>query len=422
MATLRWKSGAVAISQVSTWTFAGTWLSTETITVTIGSKSITVTTGATVIADILTTLQSALSTLDAESYPEFAEVAWSKTSSTIIGTANDPGVPFTATITTNSGSGTIDGGAGDSGVATVASSGPFDWSTAANWDSGTVPVNSDAVWFENSDVPVKYGLAQSGVTLASLNIGTTYTGYIGLPEVNADKEPYPEYRPQYLAIGATACNIGNGAQGGQGTGRIKLNTGTAQTTLTVTFTGSPLEQDVEPVQWKGTHASNVVSVFRGSVAVAGYASDTATVATLNVGYMTSQGSDANVRVGAGCTLTTVNQSGGSLYISCAATTVTQTAGSLVLRGTAAYTTLTVGGSLVYLSSGTITTLTVTGGGSVDFGQDMRARTCTNATLYSGATLNDPFGTVTFSNAFLLSRCRVGEVTLDVGQNRHLLPS
>lgn len=417
MAIQRWKGGAAAISQFQTWTFAGTWLTTEKNTVVIGSKTLAVVTGSATIATFLATLSAALNALSSTAYPEFAEITWGNTSTTLTASADVAGQPVTVTITTNSASGTIDSGSGDTGVATVASAGPNDWSTAANWQSGSEPASADVGFAQNSTAGILYGLGQSAVTLASLNIGTTFTAPIGLPEINTTKTAYPEYRPQYLAIGATLVNIGCDSGGGQGSGRIKLDNGSVQTTLMCQLTGSPLEQTVEPLQWKGTNSSNVVSILRGSAALAGYATDVATIATLNVGAA------AQVRCGSGCTLTTVNQLGGNLTLNSAATTVTGTAGNLTIQGTGAYTTITLdAATLTYLGSGTITTLVIGGNGVADFSMPGPAVTVTNCTMYAGATLNDPAGRVTFSNPILLARCRVADVVLDVGENRHLLPS
>jgi len=58
---------------------------------------------------------------------------------------------------------------------------------------------------------------------------------------------------------------------------------------------------------------------------------------------------------------------------------------------------------------------------VDFTAKQIARTVTNCTIYSGATLTDSFKTVTWSNPITLSNCSLEEVTLDVGTNITLQP-
>ena len=124
-------------------------------------------------------------------------------------------------------------------------------------------------------------------------------GAIGLPETNANG--YLEYRQRYLQIGATTVNVGQSSSQNmaQGSPLINIDAGTVQTALNVYTTGTSATQGLEALQWKGNNAANVVTVQKGSVALAGYGGDSATVATLNVGYVTSPTGDAQVRTGAG---------------------------------------------------------------------------------------------------------------------------
>jgi hypothetical protein len=80
------------------------------------------------------------------------------------------------------------------------------------------------------------------------------------------------------------------------------------------------------------------------------------------------------------------------------------------------------GTSVYKGTGAIATVNVCSGATLDFSQDMRARTVTTLNLYEGSTLNDPFGTVVFTNPIHLLRCRIGDVTMDLGVNRNLAVS
>lgn len=411
MASPRWKGAAQAVAQVNTVTVGGTPANGQVYTVTMGlnnSKSVSYTaTGV----DTNTTIAAALQALLAAStIPEFQEVTWTVGTTVITGTAVTAGKPFTNTSSAT-GTGTL------VTATTTANTGPNNWDNAANWSTNAVPVNADNVYVENSSTSIKYGLAQSGVTLASLNVASSFTGDIGLPEVNADGTAYLEYRAQYLAIGATAVNVGYGP--GQGSGRIKLDNGAVQTTLNVANTAQGAEQNLEALQWKGTHVSNVVNVTKGTVALAGYGGDAATVATLNVGYVTSQSSDATVRGGAGLTLTTLNMSGGSVDLSAGGlTTVAKVGGTLTLRAGNVTTLTDDSGTTAYLGTGTVTTWNVGAGAVADFSQDMRGRTVTTMNVYKGATVSDPFATLTVSNPVHLVRCRLTEVTLDFGENKN----
>jgi hypothetical protein len=74
-----------------------------------------------------------------------------------------------------------------------------------------------------------------------------------------------------------------------------------------------------------------------------------------------------------------------------------------------------GGTLLWQSTGTVTTLRVSDGGTADYSEDIRPRTVTNCSLSSRAALLDPFRTVTFTNPIALARCKLAELReLDLG--------
>ena len=98
------------------------------------------------------------------------------------------------------------------------------------------------------------------------------------------------------------------------------------------------------------------------------------------------------------------------------------AGSLEVIGDATVTTLTVaGGTCYYKSSGTITTLDVQRG-TADFRGSPQSRTVTNATINRGATIRDPFGTVTWTNGVDCVECSPTTCTLDLVHNRTWTPT
>ena len=413
MATLRFRGDAAAVAQVDTLTVGGTIEAGDKFSVTIGNKTITVSATTTVVATTATEIYTALA---ASTIDEFLEITWANPSDGVItATAVTAGVPFVLTAATTESDGSAADAQTFSKASTTASAGPNHWDTAANWDTGAVPTTGDDVYIENSNVDILYGFAQTGVTLASLNIAASYTGRIGNPDYNGD---YWEYRDKYLAIKSTVVNIGKGP--GSGSPRIKLDLSSAQTTVTVYSTGSAAEVGLEALLLKGTHASNAVYVYAGSVGIAVEAGQTSTVATLTIGYKDSPATDADVRLGSGVTLTTVAKSGGKLEVNSNFVTLTQTEGETRVRGSATLTTANLdGGILWYESSGTLTTANVGGDATINFSRDMRSRTVTNSTLQKGAALIDPYKTVTFTNPFLLDRCAVADVALDLGQNLSL---
>ena len=214
------------MAQVQTNTFAVTWIVGETVTFQIGQSIYTYTITSTVIATFLPLLAAALNALNATVYPEFGpkEIVWTNTATTLVATAGTPGKPFTITISTNSASGTI------TPAATTASAGPFHWDTPANWSTGAIPVSTDTPTLYREGAWIKYGFAQSAVTLASLQcVATNFR--IGLPQTNTDGTPYPEYRSLYLNIGVTSGYLWVSS------GTFQINTGNQVNTPTTIAAG-----------------------------------------------------------------------------------------------------------------------------------------------------------------------------------------
>ena len=158
-------------------------------------------------------------------------------------------------------------------AAVTASSGPNHWDTAANWSPVNVPVAADDVRFENCDTDCLYGLDQTGITLASLRIAMTYTGQLGLKRENDGG--YLEYRTTELTCGITSVMIGYGDGGGPR--KVALNTLAVQTTIELRGTGGSSESYIPTMTWRGSHASNVVTVLDGEFGTAPYSDQSATI-------------------------------------------------------------------------------------------------------------------------------------------------
>ncbi|QDT94260.1 hypothetical protein [Gimesia algae] len=90
---------------------------------------------------------------------------------------------------------------------TVASSGPNDWNTPENWDTGTVPVNTDDVLIPDGD-NILYGLDQTGLTF-TLQFTASQTE-MGLPRRNDDGNI--EYRARALKASFTEIIIDSNSQ------------------------------------------------------------------------------------------------------------------------------------------------------------------------------------------------------------------
>lgn len=405
MATVIWRGDAPTVAQVDTVTFS-LISDTDFTTFTINGKSVVVTATTSTLTQELFAAACATA-LEASTIPEFEELTFTSDANGLYCTGPSDGRPFTMTATgTNMTA---------SRTTTTTASSPNDASLAANWVGGALPVNSDTVIFENSDVDCLWNLGSlSAVTLASLQIKQSYTGNIGLPLLTSTG--YYEYRTTELTIGATSVRVGDGE--GNGSSRCFLNLGSAQTAVLVTDTGSAEDPSVGALVIRGTHASNVLRVARGDVGVAMLRStDTATFATVEASYIDDEAGDSRLRLGPGCTLTTVEVYGGRHDIYADLSTLTVEGGSVVCHeGVSPATAIDVMGGLVeYRSSGTLTQGYVAGDGELVF-WGLATRTVTNLTLYTGATVRDKFKTVTFTNPIVLTRCALEDVTLELGSN------
>lgn len=396
MATVLWRGDAPAVAQVNTVTPANVLVG-NTFTVTINGKSITVTATVATVANVTGLLAAAIA---ASTIPEILELTATDNTTNVLLTANTAGIPFTQTSSASGGTAT------NTTATATASAGPNDWSVAANWSGGAVPVDNDDVYI-NADVPILYGLAQSAVTLTSLTFGDTFASDVGLPITNP--AGYFEYRPNRLAIGCTTLTTYSNS------GRIRIDPGSHTTTINGYNTGSPT--DTAAFDVKGSGSIYTTNLLKGSYGFALEPGHVAAMTTTRIGYIGNVSGDVTAIFGSGCTVTTLNQEGGVVTMYCGATTVTMTGGSLTPIGAGAFTTINLeGGTLYYRSTGTITTLNVGTGATVDFSQDLRARTVTNCTIQATGTLIDTFKTVTFTNPFTVNRCSLAEVTLDLGTN------
>ncbi len=422
-----WKGDAQAVAEVQTITAGGTWANGDTATMTMGGKNVVVTfgNGVPTTTQVAAALSAAFNGTAITGYgetrsttgdliPEFNEITASAAAAVCTLTNDTKGVPFTITATETSASGTLV-------VATAtAGTGPKFWNNADNWAEDNVPIAGDDVIFRNSANDCVYGIDQNGLVLASLTIDQSFTGNIGLPRWNATGG-YNEYRETHLKIQPTILTIGGGEGGGSG--RIKIDTGTASAaTVVIENTGAAAESGLEAVLLTGAHASNSLTVRRGSVGVSVLPGQTGTQPTVRIGSIANQTGDARVRIGSGVTLTTVTMAGGVVELNSAVTTITQTAGDLTHKAGAVTTIHIRGGTYRDRSTGTITTLNIASGGVYTRETETAGKTITNATATKGTVVKDPASTITWTNGLDLYQCRIADVTLDLGAHITLTPS
>lgn len=415
MAIKRWIGNALQVAQIDTLVLDGVLDVGDSITLTINNKDLEVIASSEILSEFATKIATAW---NASTIAEFAEITALASGDSVILTHDTPGIPFTLTATMSVSLGTGTDDIESTQVFTQAATGKWYWDNQDNWSTGSVPVNGDDVYIEDSDVDIRYGLNQSAVTLSNLYIRQNYTGKIGL--ANTTTNGYYEYRSHYLRISATNVHIGAG--GGAGSGRIKLDVGSNACTLAVDNSGNAESDNLPATLFKGSNASNVININKGSIGIAVEAGDTATVATLRASYIDNIAGDVDLVAGAGVTLTTISQSGGSVELNSGFTTLNKTDGETLINDGSVTTLNLDGGELIYSGTGTIANLNVGSGANADFSKDIRSRTVTNCTLQAGATLKDPFKTVTWTNPITLDRCGIPDLTIDVGQNITLQPA
>lgn len=361
MANVRWTGEAVAVAQVDTITVGGTIEADDIFILTVTgwdgtSYALSVVGGSTTASVVATTIAAAW---NASTHALLTPNAASTDGADVILTADTAGVPFTvAASTTETG-----GGAADDQTFTLAhttaSAGPSHWDSVENWDGGALPANTNDVFIDNSSSDILYGLDQSAVeTLASLNIGKSFTGKIGYNGAAG-------YSGTYLQVACTVINIGkhSGPGSPSGSGRIMIDTGTVASTINVYGTSnSPTDTNKPSVRLLANEATTVLNVKKGKVGVAYESGETSTLATINESYESNKTSDADVYIGSGVTLTTLYKTGGSCELGCAATTVTNFAGDIETLGSGEITTFTNhGGTAMLKSTGRIITCNAIGG-------------------------------------------------------------
>ncbi len=233
------------------------------------------------------------------------------------------------------------------------------YGSTANWSLGAIPTTGDNVIIVSGNITS--GLDQSAVAIGAFTTAAGYTGTIG--SVGGSLKIHP---------GTAAVTL-------NGTGQVWIDVGADATPVRVTRTASVLNG-----QFGVTIVGSAIASIRvdsGSVGVAPYAGQTATVVT---GWLVA----GSLTYGSGVTATTWLQSGGTGELGCAGTTVSVDAGTLKTVGSGAITTMNNNGGTVYSeSSGTITTLNQVKG-TTDFSGSRTARTVTSIAFTGGTFILD----------------------------------
>jgi hypothetical protein len=269
-----------------------------------------------------------------------------------------------------------------------------DPTNGANWTksdgtTGAAPANGDDVYIGAIPGVVLASIGEadmSAVTLNSLTVGQSFTGTIGTADTSG--APFG-----YWKIGAANWTIGAPSADGVaygGSGRIKINFGSAAFSGTVLATGSSADDGLEPVRILGGNSANRLSVLGGRVGVAtNMPGETATLGEVDVA-----GSNAVCDLGPGVTWTTANvANGGALLTSSGSSGTLSVApgASATTRGPALIATVNAGGALSLnhrpASGAAITTLNLFPTGVADFSQNPAAVTVTTLYHHRGGVIS-----------------------------------
>lgn len=276
--------------------------------------------------------------------------------------------------------------------------GDGDWNNTTFWSGGVVPINGDDVFIENISEVIDTNLNQSAVTLASLNIGLSFTGTIGT--TTAD-----------LQISATLLRVGYHFGQGSPTGstRIRLDLGSNICTGTIDGTATTsADNNLEPLRIIGTNASNVFTINDGIVGFA--TSDETEVATILELSLT--GDEAQVHLTDGVTLAGTNVLAGTASLGCAVSgTIEQSGGTVTTYGILTVATWNINAGVgIVQSTGVITLAEVRG--TIDYSTHAIAKTTTSLVLFAGSTCNLNTGNPlvpTITNGVDFRRCQISDV-------------
>ena len=455
MATIYYTGAAVNEPYKCNLTIGGTWAASDTVTVSINSRDLTINVGTTAYttAAVATKIWAAFSAgrfddnlQDDESrncggqeITVFGGLQ-ATVSGSVVSFFGPPGIPYTLAFTETSSSGTV------SGATVQAATGSAHWDNGDNWSGSAVPDDGDKLWFDHraGGRSCQYGLPVSGDTLKidELHVTEGYTGMLGLPATNNyTGRPYSEYRDRYVVIRNAAAEVADiiiGEKDNGGTGPRLVNVehlGVSSATdiafaVSVRKTGNALQGERAAVNLEldEDNLLNKVTVERGSVSIddrpqaAGSSSNIFQLVVLSGGdvYL---GVDVTFAADARLTVT-----GGKLYAACKiqqditlkdATTVLLDGVNgkelNVYGGTCAYS-LGTGASVVPSSISQSGTISFEGSCvTCDFGA------CDPWIAYAGAKIWDRSGSITGYPAI---QCPNGieTITLNLGGGATVLPS
>ncbi|NQT41282.1 MAG: hypothetical protein HQ581_27590, partial [Planctomycetes bacterium] len=426
MATCEWLGYAEAVAMVRSETPANVE-DTDIFSIIMGRKIVTFTATAAGVPNAVAGLVAAW---NASTEHEHKTVTAADVGTTHVSlTADTAGTEFSVTTTA------VDGGGADTqtlaDAITTANSGPSVWADVDNWSDhdadgvGEVPAaGGDTVFIANSSSDILYGLDQNALDMTAVNVDSTFTGTIGLPNYNEDDGlGYPEYKTTYLKMGSTTVNVGLG--GGAGSGRIKWDGDTTASTINLYKTGTRAETGIPCMLVLAIHATNVLNNYGGDVGVAFFAGEVSTFLTftqegtasktvLGSGVTHQAGGTITVEAGtftAYCAVKAVTIKGGTVTLDSTADSITQSGGTATVTGAVSGDVAMTGGTLSMDSTVNAIDLytgTLTVAGAVATTVDMTEGTLTLESTVT--TVNQSGGTVTIAGTALTFNVTDGTLT------------
>lgn len=408
MAQVIWQGDAVAIAQsgyvdIGTGHASGVYVLTATDenggTVAVSDTSTSGTNTA--IATQLT------ADWNASASPVAQRVTASVSGVRITLTADTAGVPFTIASSV-SGGGTI-----GAYTAVTANSGPNDYNTAENWDTGAVPTaNDDVAILGKYDVPILYGLNQGSISINEFIVESGFTSAIGGTDSGYLK---------LLLDGDSTFKFA-----GRGTSYIDV--GASNIDPVINNTASPASGR-HGLYWKGT-ATTDFYLNKGYVGFGVEPGNVSKCDVFHVGYVGNQLSDANLTIGEGTIDVStgspadpdVIQAGGHVVAQCdvASVTVFENAGTYT-QEKGIWTTATLGGGRIYPDSdGTYVTTNFVGPAELLNTRTLVAKTFTNLSIFhNGVTILDPHAKITWGSAWDAPNIKTDTCVFDFGPNRQI---
>lgn len=319
--------------------------------------------GSPTVTEIATGLHDAM---QASTHPELRRITSTNPSAGVWVLTGTAGRPFSVSLA-DTGDGT------HTQTTTTAGVSNSSYAQTSNWSTNAIPTSSDNVTIggpgpAQQAASILYGLYQETVTISAFQVLPEFNGNIGRIEDGVNF---------YLVVDPDSFDF-------RGTGNLNL------INLTDAAIAGFIKSAAQPTQGRKAiyllgSALTTWEIARGSVGIAAFPNETATIATLLVSYDQNQGSDCDVELGSGLTLTTLTQNGGKVLQKCATTTTNVAKGAKwYSEGTGAITTVNLYGEGWAHSSGTIGTMNLWG--TLDLSGDRTARTITTLNRKPGSVL------------------------------------